>query len=236
MTLLLLPNRSRLLGLKNTLTILTAENGKIFLNNGKYGGKLVFTCNLNKLDTSKLISVQDPFLLQTLEIWSEVNFDEKIETEQKFFEQHVWHNSLIRIENRPVFYKHIFLYEITKVAQLITDSRSFLPLADFINTYNIRIQLMKYFGLISALRHYYNTNFLGKNLVVQTLPIPSPRLLLRTIKRTELYTRSSSLSKVPFLIKGERNGMIVLNLMKDVLLTRLAPIVRQFGAQKAQNS
>ena len=28
----------------------------------KYGGKLVFTSNLNKLDTSKLISVQDPFL------------------------------------------------------------------------------------------------------------------------------------------------------------------------------
>ena len=34
----------------------------------KYGGKLVFTCNLNKLDTSNLISVQDPFLQEILEM------------------------------------------------------------------------------------------------------------------------------------------------------------------------
>ena len=68
----------------------------------KYGGKLVFTCNLNKLDTSKLISIQDSFLQEILEIWSEVNFDDKIKTEQQFLEQHIWHNSLIRIENRPV--------------------------------------------------------------------------------------------------------------------------------------
>ena len=102
----------------------------------KYGGKLVFTCNLNKLDTSNLISVQDPFLQEILEIWSEVNFDDKIETEQQFREQHIWHNSLIRIENKPVFYKHLFLHGITKVAQFMTDSRSFLPLADFISSYN----------------------------------------------------------------------------------------------------
>ena len=64
----------------------------------KYGGKLVFSCNLNKVDTSKLISVQDPFLQEILEIWSEVNFDDKIEPEQQFLEQHIWHKSLIRIE------------------------------------------------------------------------------------------------------------------------------------------
>ena len=97
--------------IKNNLTILTAEN--VFeLELRKNGGKLVFTCNLNKLDTSKLISVQDSFLQEVLEIWSEVNFDDKIETEQQFLEQHIWHNSLIRIENRPVFYKHLFLHGI----------------------------------------------------------------------------------------------------------------------------
>jgi len=78
--------------------------------------------------------------------------------------------------------------------------------------------------------------FTVKNLVAQTLPIPSPRLLLRTIKQTELYTRSSSLSKAPFPLKVKRNGKTALNLMKDVLLTGLGPIVWQLGAQKAQNS
>lgn len=129
---------------------------------GKYGGKLIFRCNLHKRDISKSISVQDPFLQEILEIWSEANFDDKIKTEQQFLEQHIWHNSLIRIENRPVFYKHLFLHGITKVGQLMTDSRSFLPLADLISTYNIRIQPIKYLGLISALRHHFNSNCLGK--------------------------------------------------------------------------
>jgi len=66
----------------------------------KYGGKLVFTCNLNKLDTSKLISVQDPFLQEILEIWSEVNFDDKVETKQQFLEQHIWHNLLNKLGSK----------------------------------------------------------------------------------------------------------------------------------------
>ena len=115
------------------MTILTTENGKIFfeLELRKYGGKLVFTCNLHKRDISKSILVQDPFLQEILEIWSEINFDAKIKTEQQFLEQHIWHNSLIRIENRPVFYKHLFLHGITKVAHLMTDSRSFSPPSRF---------------------------------------------------------------------------------------------------------
>ena len=41
---------------------------------GKYGIKTVFTGNLNESDTQKTIPVQDPFLQELLEIWSELNF------------------------------------------------------------------------------------------------------------------------------------------------------------------
>jgi hypothetical protein len=176
----------------------------------KYGGKLVFTCNLNKLDTSKLISVQDPFLQEILEIWSEVNFDDKIETEQQFLEQHIWHNSLIRIENRPVFYKHLFLHGITKVAQLMTDSRSFLPLADFISTYNIRIQPIKYFGLISALRHHYNTNFLGKEPSSTDTPDTFSETFIKNDKANRVVYQKllSFKSTVPFKSQEKWNDSI----------------------------
>ena len=176
----------------------------------KYGGKLVFTCNLNKLDTSKLISVQDPFLQEILEIWSEVNFDDKIETEQQFFEQHIWHNSLIRIENRPVFYKHLFLHGITKVAQLMTTSRSFLPFADFISTYNIRIQPIKYFGLISALRHHYNTNFLGKEPSSTDTPDTFSETFIKNDKANRVvYQKLLSFKRtVPFKSQGKWNDSI----------------------------
>jgi len=41
---------------------------------------------------------------------------------------------------------------------------------------------------------------------------------------------------LPLFLNAKRNGMTALNVMKDVLLTGLAPIVcRQLGAQKVQN-
>ena len=39
------------------------------------------------------------------------------------------------------------------------DSRNFLSLEDPINTYNVCVVPLKYFGLISALRQHYNANF-----------------------------------------------------------------------------
>ena len=39
------------------------------------------------------------------------------------------------------------------------DSRNFLSLEELINTYKVRVMPLKYFGLISALRHHYNANF-----------------------------------------------------------------------------
>ena len=52
----------------------------------KYGRKSVFIGNLNKSDTRKTITVQDPFVQELLEIWSEVNFCKHIKTNQQFLE------------------------------------------------------------------------------------------------------------------------------------------------------
>ena len=122
---------------------------------------LVFTGNLNRHDTLKTISVKDPFLQEIVQIWSEVNFDNQIKTKQQFLELPIWHNSLIRINDIPVYYKHIFLRGISKVSHLMKDSRIFLSLPEFSNTYNIRIEPLTYFGLISALRYLYDSNFSG---------------------------------------------------------------------------
>jgi len=39
------------------------------------------------------------------------------------------------------------------------DSRNFLSLGELTNTYKVRVMPLKYFGLISALRHHYNAKF-----------------------------------------------------------------------------
>ena len=101
------------------------------------------------------------FLQEIVQIWSEVNFDNQIKTKQQFLELPIWHNSLIRINDNPVYYKHIFLRGISKVSHWMKDSRIFLSLPEFSNTYNIRIEPLKYFSLISALRYLYNSKFSG---------------------------------------------------------------------------
>ena len=83
------------------------------------GGKTALTGNLNKKDSKS-------FLREILTIWSEINFEDKITSEEQFLDQCLWYNSLIRIDNRPIFYKEWFIKGITKVKHLKDDSNNFL--------------------------------------------------------------------------------------------------------------
>ena len=44
----------------------------------------ILTKNLNKKDTNA-IKISDPFIKEVLEIWSEVNFEQAVVTEDHFF-------------------------------------------------------------------------------------------------------------------------------------------------------
>ena len=65
----------------------------------KYGGKIVFLSNLKKKDVP-LLNIKDPFLREIIEHWTNMNYREK---NLDFNSMGIWHNSLIRIENRPFF-------------------------------------------------------------------------------------------------------------------------------------
>ena len=86
----------------------STNNGKwkVFIDLAlkNYGCKNVFTGNLKTKDTKKSIKVSDVFLGEILEIWAEVNFEQQLASLEHFQEQNLWHNSLIRIENKPIFF------------------------------------------------------------------------------------------------------------------------------------
>ena len=71
----------------------------------KFGYQNFFSCNLNIRDTLATITTSVAFLKEILEIWAEVNFDSKMTSKDQFFCQPLWHNSLIKIANKPVFFK-----------------------------------------------------------------------------------------------------------------------------------
>ena len=84
----------------------------------KYGGTLAFMSNLNKEDTTNLLDVSNCFISEILSIWSGVNFEDRITSENQFHDQCLWYNSLFRIKIRPVFYKDWLNKGIRKVKDL----------------------------------------------------------------------------------------------------------------------
>ena len=63
----------------------------------KHGGKLVFSANLKRQETP-LLNILVPFLAETVEYWSTLNYSED---NLNFSSSQIWLNSLMRIDNRP---------------------------------------------------------------------------------------------------------------------------------------
>ena len=100
-------------------------------NNGKWisvfdyylkihGGKLLFQRNLKQKDLPKL---KDPFLRESIELWIVTNFEEK---HHNLIFSLIWHNSLIRIENRPIFYESWFSAGVKEIRDLLDEDNTFV--------------------------------------------------------------------------------------------------------------
>ena len=126
---------------------------KSFVNHylEKHGGKLVFSANLKRQDTP-LLNISDPFLAETVEYWSTLNYSED---NLNFPSSQIWLNSLIRIDNKPFFYKSWFHAGVKDVKDLFDDSNyNFLGYTAFITKYNIKMNYLKYYKVVSALKHF----------------------------------------------------------------------------------
>jgi len=74
--------------------------------------------------------------------YSEGRLDsEKIISDYHFRSSPLWYNSLIRVENRPVFFKEWFLKRVTKVEHLMDNSGKFLSLTAFQTIHDLTADL-----------------------------------------------------------------------------------------------
>ena len=62
------------------------------------------------------------------------------------------YNSVIRVENGPVFYKDWFLKGITKVEHLVDDSGKFLSLTSFQTIHDLTVRPLTFLGIISSIK------------------------------------------------------------------------------------
>ena len=125
----------------------------------KFGGQTVFRGNLNKNDMSKFTtSISDNFLAEILNIWSEISFDSDVNSFDHFLSTSLWYNSLIRIGNRPVYYKYWFSKGVQNVAHIMKDSNTYLSLQELKDRFNIQTNFLTFRSLISAVKALERTN------------------------------------------------------------------------------
>ena len=64
----------------------------------------------------------------------------------------LWHNSLIRIDNRPVYYKSWSCKGIQNVTDLLKDPKNFLSSHELQERYNVKTNFLVLHGLKSSLK------------------------------------------------------------------------------------
>ena len=117
-----------------------------------YGGTDLFKGNLNKNDLHKYYKISDTFLSEVLQIWSEISFNGNITSNKQFRSMNLWHNSLFKVGNSPIYYKTWATKGVREVRHLMKDENSFLSLTEFRERFNIKINYLTFHGIIAAIR------------------------------------------------------------------------------------
>ena len=149
----------------------------------KYGGKVVFSSNLKPQDVDLQLNLRDPFLREIIEHWTTLNY---IEKNIDFNSMGIWHNSLIKIENRPFFYPSWLKAGVKEVRDLLNQDQTFLSYNAFVAKYNVETNFLEYFKVIAALKQF-------KKVCLPALDNPSTNdtasLLLHSTINKESYKR-----------------------------------------------
>ena len=61
--------------------------------------------NLAPKDARKL-SIKDDFIQELIELWTDLNYRDSFASQANFTAQQIWNNSMIRIADKTIFYKH----------------------------------------------------------------------------------------------------------------------------------
>ena len=116
-----------------------------------FGWAVIFKGNLNKNDLAKFIHISDPFTTEILNIWSEISYDDNITSTENLLSLPLWQNSLVRIGNKPIYYKSSSK-GIQNVRHLMKDTDNLLSFTEFKERFEVKTNFLVYLGVVSCIR------------------------------------------------------------------------------------
>ena len=121
-----------------------------------YGGDVIFKGNLNKNDLAKFIHISDAFTSEILKIWSEISYNGNITSTEHLLSLPLWQNSLVRIGNKPIYYKSWSSKGIQNVKHLMKDADNFLSFTELEERFDVKTNFLVHHGLVSCIKLFRN--------------------------------------------------------------------------------
>ena len=104
-------------------------------------------CNINEVDRK---AVKNNFYNQIFMYWSSI-YNEHPHQPNDIYNQLIWYNSFIKIDNKPVFKKKWWEKGIKYIHDIIDKHGMMIPLTELEQRFNIEITDMEYNGLVQAI-------------------------------------------------------------------------------------
>ena len=101
---------------------------------------------------AKFIHISDTFTSENLKIWSEFRYNGNITSTEHLFSLPLWQNSLVRIGNKPIYYKSWSSKGIQNVKHLMKDPDNFLSFTELKERFDVKTNLLVYYGLVSRIK------------------------------------------------------------------------------------
>ena len=100
----------------------------------------------------KHVTTTDTFNTEILHLWSEISYERNVNSLDHFLSLPLWHNSLTRIDNKPVFYQSWYSKGIRNVADLLKDRNVFLSFHELKHRFDVKAIFLTLLGLQSSLQ------------------------------------------------------------------------------------
>ena len=113
----------------------------------KYNANLLITGNLNVTDAA-LLKIDDPSTKELIEVWSCLNFNKQLSDFSNI--PPIWYNSLVRIDNKPNYYKNWYKAGILFRKHLLDENFHFLNFDAFKETFSVKINFLQYQSVVKC--------------------------------------------------------------------------------------
>ena len=125
------------------------------------GGATFFKGNLNQKDLLKVGKVSDVFPARNIANLVRTYFC--MSSVIQLRSQPLWFNSLVRVENKPIYYALWATKGIQVVSDLMVNESTFLSFSEFKDRFRFKPSFLSFLVVISAIKQLWETTN-GKNL------------------------------------------------------------------------